>query len=185
MSGFQVRTLLFPTDFSECARHAGGIALELARQHAARVHVLHVDPPVTAPAAPERLAEVATRFGPDLEVTTATTNGVPARAICAYARRIGADLIVIGTHGRTGVSHALLGSVAEAVVRRAPCPVLTVRAVESAPVPASVHAPSGNGHCVACGRPSLDLLCEACRTIIRGDGPGPRREPQPTQREAR
>ena len=169
MNGFQVRTLLFPTDFSDCARYAGGKAAELARQFGARVHVLHVDPPVTAPVAPERLAQAAAYLGPGIDATTATTSGVPARAICAYARRISADLIVIGTHGRTGVSHALLGSVAEGVVRRAPCPVLTVRAVESAQAKVEAVAPSVDGHCVACARPSPDLICEACRAIIRGE----------------
>lgn len=176
MNGFQVRTLLFPTDFSDCARYAGGKAAELARHFGAHVHVLHVDPPVTEPAAPERLAQAAAQLGPGIDATTATTSGTAARAICAYARRIGADLIVIGTHGRTGVSHTLLGSVAEAVVRRAPCPVLTVRAVESAPAPVEVVAASADGHCVACRHPSTDLICAACRAIIRGEALEHKRE---------
>jgi nucleotide-binding universal stress UspA family protein len=57
--------------------------------------------------------------------------GNPAREIVAAARELGVDVIVMGTHGRTGLSHALMGSVAERVVRLAPCPVLTLRAPES------------------------------------------------------
>lgn len=56
-----------------------------------------------------------------------TINGSPAPAICEFAESVKADLIVIGTHGRTGIAHALIGSVAENVVRHAPCAVLTVR----------------------------------------------------------
>jgi universal stress protein A len=163
-----VRMILFPTDFSDCARHAGARAAAFARHFGARVHVLHVDPPVTAPTRPERLAQAVADLGPDLDVTSATTAGPPARAICAAARRTGADLIVIGTHGRTGVSHALLGSVAEAVVRRAPCPVLTIRAVES-PARVDPVTPSTAGRCVVCAGGSPDLICEACRGVIRGE----------------
>jgi nucleotide-binding universal stress UspA family protein len=54
----------------------------------------------------------------------------PADGICLMARRLGADLLVLGTHGRTGLRNALIGSVAERVVRHAPCPVLTVRALD-------------------------------------------------------
>ncbi len=56
-----------------------------------------------------------------------TVDGSPAKAVCEFAEQVNADLIVIGTHGRTGVSHLLIGSVAENVVRHAPCAVLTVR----------------------------------------------------------
>ncbi|MBI2893593.1 MAG: universal stress protein [Deltaproteobacteria bacterium] len=64
---------------------------------------------------------------PELDVRTVVRTGVPAEAIPASATEERADLIVMGTHGRTGMQHALLGSIAERVVRRAPCPVLTVR----------------------------------------------------------
>jgi nucleotide-binding universal stress UspA family protein len=67
-------------------------------------------------------------------VTIAMTSGVPAHAICAYAQRVRADLIVMGTHGRTGVRRLLLGSVAEQVLHKAGCPVLVVPPVrEPAP----------------------------------------------------
>jgi nucleotide-binding universal stress UspA family protein len=61
------------------------------------------------------------------KVVRATRNGSPYAEICGYADDTGIDLIVIGTHGRSGLSHVLLGSVAEKVVRKANCPVLTVR----------------------------------------------------------
>jgi|SRR5438034_7201188 len=169
MNGFHVRTLVFPTDFSDCSRHAGDRAADIARHFGARLHVLHVDPPVTAPAPPSRLGAAAGDLGADLDVTTATTSGTPAHAICAYARRIGADLIVMGTHGRTGVSRAVLGSVAEAVVRHARCPVMTIPAVEAAPVTAEMRGSAAEGHCVVCANASPDLFCEPCRAIIRGE----------------
>ena len=64
----------------------------------------------------------------ELHGTTEIIAGTAAKAIAEYARDRGMDLIVMGTHGRSGVAHVLMGSVAERVVRTAPCPVLTVRA---------------------------------------------------------
>lgn len=182
MSGFSVRTVVFPTDFSECSRRAGAQAANVARHFGARLHVIHVDPPVTAPTPVARVATAAADLGGDLDVTTATTSGVPAHAICAYAQRIGADLIVMGTHGRTGVSRAVLGSVAEAVVRHSRCPVMTIPA--QAATPANVETPgsAGWGGCVVCGKPSADLMCEACRTSIRGAAPEARRAADRTGR---
>ncbi|HEV8585855.1 MAG TPA: universal stress protein [Methylomirabilota bacterium] len=167
MSGVEVRTIVFPTDFSDCSRHAGVRAADLARRFGAHLHVLHVDPPVTTPTGAARLGSAVAALGDDLDVTTATTAGIPARAICAYARRVGADLIVMGTHGRTGISRALLGSVAEAVVRRAECPVMTIPAGE--PVRPAPAEPAAEDRCVVCGDVSADLICETCRAFIRGE----------------
>jgi nucleotide-binding universal stress UspA family protein len=169
MSGFGVRTIVFPTDFSDCSRYAGVRAADLARHFGARLHVLHVDPPVTAPSPPARLADAAAALGPGLEVTTATAAGTPARAICAYARRVGADLVVMGTHGRTGVSRTLLGSVAEGVVRHALSPLMTIRPVEHAAVRAEGPEVPAESRCVVCAKPSADLICEPCRAVIRGE----------------
>jgi hypothetical protein len=75
----------------------------------------------------------------------------------------------MGTHGRTGFSHVLLGSVAEAVVRGAPCPVLTVPPVPlSASAPAPVPSPS-LGRCIVCAQLSPELICANCRARIRGE----------------
>jgi nucleotide-binding universal stress UspA family protein len=169
MNGFGVRTLVFPTDFSACSYHAGRTAAAIARHFGARLHVLHVDPPVTAPAEPTQLAAAVADLGDGFGVVTATVDGIPARQICAYASRVGADLIVMGTHGRTGISRTLLGSVAEAVVRRAACPVMTIPAVEPAWVPAALVEPALEGECVVCAAHSPDLICETCRAIIRGE----------------
>ena len=73
----------------------------------------------------------------DLDVETSVTTGNAVEGIIEYAREQNADLLVMCTHGRTGLSHVLMGSTAEAVVRRAPCPVLTLR--QPMPVAASKH----------------------------------------------
>ncbi len=73
----------------------------------------------------------ATHREAGIEVDTTVRTGRPDREVVALAKEVGADLVVIGSHGRTGIDHALLGSVAEKVLRKAPCPVLTVKQVES------------------------------------------------------
>jgi universal stress protein A len=169
MSAFTLSEVLFPTDYSDVSRTAGRTAAALARHFKARLHVVHVVPPVTDPGPPDALPAALAEIGDGVEAVTALVFGRPAREILAYASRHGIDLIVMGTHGRTGVTRAVLGSVAEAVVRRAGCPVLTVpsRAREEAPE----WEPAVGGHaCVACGQPSEDLICERCRAAIRGAG---------------
>jgi nucleotide-binding universal stress UspA family protein len=139
-----IRRILVPDDFSATARHAMDYALDLARRLGASVCVLHAyEVPVYG--FPEGAALTADLAGQireasnaalDSIVTAARKTGVevdsmlrqgPAWSeIQAAANEWKADLIVIGTHGRRGLSRALLGSVAEKVVRTAPCPVLTV-----------------------------------------------------------
>jgi Universal stress protein family len=100
-------------------------------------------------------------------VKTEVLSGIPARKIDEYARRHRIDLIVMGSHGRTGLSRALLGSVAEAVVRRGPCPVLVV------PPPPRFEPtiePAEIAPCIVCRGPSIHLVCDPCRTRIRGEG---------------
>ncbi len=168
-----VRDVLFATDFSEASRLAGQTAAELARHFGARLHVLHVVPPVTDPApAPDALRAAAAELGAGLRVVTATASGRAASQIVDYARGNAIDLIVVGTYGRTGVSHAILGSVAEAVVRRAGCRVLTVPAVAAGAPRSPVVADEvvETTSCAVCGGPSQDdLICEACRARIRGE----------------
>lgn len=176
MAGFTIRQILFPTDFSDAARLAGTTAVDLAHQFGARLHVLHVVPPVTDPTpAPANLRAVAAELDRGLSPVTVITSGLPARQIVAYARKNAIDLIVIGTHGRTGVTRALLGSVAEAVVRRAPCRVLTVPAeIQPAPLagrePGEAMETTETTSCAACGAGTRDeLICETCRAKIRGE----------------
>lgn len=171
LAKFSIRQILFPTDFSDVSAVAGRAAADLVRQLGARLHVLHVVPPVTDPTpAPKALRAVLDNLGSGLSVVSEVASGLAARQIVAYARRNGIDLIVMGTHGRTGVSHVLLGSVAEAVVRRAPCLVLTVPArlaqLEAASPPEAAEA---GARCIVCAGPSPDLICEPCRTRIRGE----------------
>jgi hypothetical protein len=130
--------------------------------------VVHVDSPVATPTPASRLTRAAADLGTDLTVTTAVTSGVPAHGICAYARAIGADLVVMGTHGRTGVARLTLGSVAEAVVRHATCPVMTIPVADTVPVEAKPRVSSAEGHCVICAGVSPDLFCKACCAIIGG-----------------
>jgi universal stress protein A len=162
---FDVREILFPTDFSTVSRHAAMTAGDVARHFGARVHVLHVSRP-----GEERVGALdgaVADLGPRVHAVTRTAAGPAARTIVQYAAQTDIDLIVMGTHGRTGVSHALLGSVTEAVVRLAKCRVLTVpgRVTVATPVAAEIE------RCVVCAFPSLDLICATCRDIIRGEAP--------------
>jgi nucleotide-binding universal stress UspA family protein len=163
-----IRHILFPTDFSDVAREAGATAVALARQFGAALTILYVVPPVTDPSPSAGLSALAAELGPGLAIKTEVASGIPARRIVSYAQQHGIDLIVMGTHGRTGLSRALLGSVTEAVVRRAPCRVLTVPATPAASEPASVPAEAG-ATCIVCRVASTDLVCEPCRARIRGE----------------
>ena len=133
-------TILFPTDFSEPSLSAFPVACSLARDCGARLIVLHVALP------PVGNEELETRREPDeyYEGFWAALRGVqaPEQNVCVehrleegdaatvivnIAQDTGAGLIVMGTHGRTGLDRLLMGSVAEQVLRKAPCPVLTVK----------------------------------------------------------
>jgi nucleotide-binding universal stress UspA family protein len=142
-----IRRILFPTDFSEHADYAWPFALRFAQEFGAEVHLLHVvahPPRLTEAYAlnfdPEKFAQVLTteaytalerlvRAATDCKVESrpAVRIGVDFHEIIDYARTCQIDLIVMATHGRTGLAHALVGSVAEKVVRKAPCPVLTIK----------------------------------------------------------
>ena len=135
------RKILVPTDFSPHSKEALKVAADLSKTFAAPLQVLAVYQPPVVPLVPEGalfplpvdvaadvarvntqlldLAKEATEAGA-FEVSTALRQGVPFAEIVANAREGEFDLIVMGTHGRTGIKHALLGSVAEKVVRKAP-----------------------------------------------------------------
>jgi nucleotide-binding universal stress UspA family protein len=136
----KMRTILFPTDFSDRAEQAFPLACSLARDHGAALVILYVDPPPTSHG-----EVVARRQGngyheqlwqqlrayqaKDLSggVRHVLEDGEPAEGILRVARDANADLIVMGTHGRSALQRLLMGSVAVKVVREAPCPVVTVR----------------------------------------------------------
>jgi nucleotide-binding universal stress UspA family protein len=149
----QIRRILCPVDFSEFSRRALEHAVALSRWYEAELTILHVSPltptifglepaPSEAILAPfDRAAvgrELAAFVGDTKDVRPAPQRralaGPTVGTILAFAAEAGTDLIVLGTHGRTGFERFMLGSVTEKVVRRAPCPVLTVpRRAEGAP----------------------------------------------------
>ena len=171
-----IHEIVFPTDFSPASEAAGRVAREMALAARARLHLVHVVPPVTdpGPAGPQ-LSREAARLGKGLATGVALLHGRPAREIITYARGWGANLIVMGTHGRTGLNRRLLGSVAEAVVRTSHCPVLTVPMTYAleAPVAALAPAPAAPNEaeecCIVCRKKTDDLVCEECRALIRGE----------------
>lgn len=143
-----IKTILAPTDFSQHSEHAVRYACALAERLGATLHLIHVlseivpagpDPLLMPVMPPQFYQENEQRAKETLEaipkagwcrppaVVTAVRWGSPVDAIVDYSRELSIDLIVIATHGRTGLSHVLLGSVAERIVREAPCPVLTIR----------------------------------------------------------
>src|SRR5262249_13118989 len=135
-----------PVDFSDASRSAMEFACDLARHYQAEVTLLHVYqvphfvlPDGVVVAGPETVSNLMSKIESALaaarergeslgavHASTLTEQGTPFVEIVRIAKD-GYDLIVMGTHGRTGIRHALLGSVAEKVVRKAPCAVLTVR----------------------------------------------------------
>ncbi|QDT89120.1 universal stress protein [Gimesia algae] len=140
-----IKKILIPTDFSETSQAATQYAVELAKKFGAQLHLLHVieDPVVYMPmfesyALPpkedfENFAKtrldnwILDEDKAGLEISTHWVHGNPFVDILKYSKREEIDLIVVGTHGRSFTAHLLLGSVAEKVVRKASCPVLTVR----------------------------------------------------------
>jgi universal stress protein A len=170
----KISEILLPTDFSAAADAAALVATAMARETGARLHVVHVVPPATDPSpGSEHLTRLGRRLGKELPVELALLSGRAAREITSYAREKTIDLIVISTHGRTGVSRTLLGSVAEAVVRLSPCLVLTVpMALPAADTAPASLARSGGPllphGCIVCASQTDDLVCETCRARIRG-----------------
>ena len=144
----QMKRILLPTDFSDCARAALNYACAFVEQFGSELHLLHVvqdvmlmmPEPGSAFALPQNyLLDLKTgaekslaglldeTWLVDKKVVRATRLGSAFVEIVRYAREHEIDLVIVGTHGRSGLKHVFLGSVAERVVRKAPCPVLTVR----------------------------------------------------------
>ena len=144
----KLQNVLCPTDFSDLSVGAMNYAVLLAKTFGAQLHLLHVVDqayqywmamgPETVPAGPmpdelmkiakKQMEEFTGKYVPEkLAATTEVVNGRPFLEIIRIAKERKSDLIVIGTHGRGALTQMLLGSVAEKVVRKAPCPVLSVR----------------------------------------------------------
>jgi universal stress protein A len=144
-----LKTVLVATDFSDVADIAVRYGREFARRFEASLHVLHVADDMTANAMAtpgyvgdfsayqanfeqECCAKVASALTEEERTAlraqcVVVTSSEPAQAILDYAKTNAADLVIVGTHGRNGLGHLLMGSVAETIVRSATCPVLTVR----------------------------------------------------------
>ena len=143
----KIQTILVPCDFSENSMAGIDYARDLARKFKARVVLAHVSPSAerlvvygpppahlpkdledTVAEGVERgFAEVKERFSDADDVATVHLHGEPAEELVDHASKNNLDVIVMSTHGRTGLGHLVLGSVAERVVRTAACPVLTVK----------------------------------------------------------
>lgn len=140
-----LKKILVPTDFSEHSTNAVRYGAELAARFGAELHLIHVvettpiaygegavfvSPETEAEleaAASKQLDDLQIEPADDVQVIRTVNAGNPFVEIVRYAKDSTSDLIVIGTHGRGAIAHMLLGSVAERVVRKAPCPVLVVR----------------------------------------------------------
>jgi nucleotide-binding universal stress UspA family protein len=148
-----IQHILAPTDFSELSQQGLTTALQLAAAFGAKLLLLHVIEPPPYPVegvmpSPfgatllDDLERQATRdlaqmlpdtHGSPVQIMRRVVVGIPYRKIVEVAEQEKSDLIVMTTHGRTGLSHLVMGSVAEKIVRTAPCPVLTIRPTSVAP----------------------------------------------------
>jgi nucleotide-binding universal stress UspA family protein len=142
-----ISLILYATDFSESSKPASDYALTLAKLTGGKVHVLHVidefsdrrksmiqpeamillEREVEIQALKEMEEFCKKRFNGEIPFTTDVVMGIPFQEIIKKANELPADLIVVGTHGRTGMEHVIVGSTAERLVRRSKIPVLTVR----------------------------------------------------------
>lgn len=144
----ELKRICVPTDFSEFSQHALRYGLTFAQQFSAQLHLLHVVEEII-PSIPEpnlavwptdevmRSLETGAAEGLEkllppaaagnLDVVRVVRRGSPFREITEYAKENQIDLLVLATHGRSGLAHFLLGSVVERIIRSSPCPVLTIR----------------------------------------------------------
>ena len=138
LPAFQLQKILVPVDFSECSNKAIQYALPFAKQFGAEVVLLHlVEPypavPEMAPLDVENLQDAKEQMqqwehaASSVPIKTIVRVGDPTSGIIEAAKELEIDLIIVSTHGRTGVARFFLGSTAERVIRQAPCPVLVVR----------------------------------------------------------
>jgi universal stress protein A len=149
---FNIKNILLPTDFSNLSLSAARYAVDIAKQYGAKVHLLNVlekTPPILAirsldlseekiiktidDDAQNSLKKALEKINQDksVEIVPVIKKGVDFETIIEYSEANSIDLIVIATHGRTGILHTLLGSVAEKVIRYAKCPVLVITPSET------------------------------------------------------
>ena len=201
MISFKVKRVLVPTDFSDCSQEAMEYAIPLAQALQAQVFLLHVmEPPVygldfslthpgTSHSVRQKLVEMIQQSVDrmrelGIEAKGNLVTGVPFVEIIKAAKKHEAGLIVMGTHGRSGLAHLWLGSTTERVIQRAHCPVLTVKREEQPSIPLEkeglmeeearsvmkdVPKASGVTFCHLCGLPSQDVICEACKIRVQAE----------------
>ncbi len=140
-----IKNILCPVDHSDCSKEALKYAVSFAIKDNSKLYLLHVidirtfDESINAmtPQIPDdkTLAQLKTKLldcipeemRDDMDVEALVVQGIPFVEIIATAKKNDVDMIVLGSHGRTGITHMMMGSVSEKVVRKAPCPVLIVR----------------------------------------------------------
>jgi universal stress protein A len=141
LPALELRKILVPVDFTECTQKALQYAVAFARQFGAELTLLHVMEPAYVPAsemgfiadmdsdegAEGELRSLRSRLGREVRCQTLLRKGGAQYEIIAVAKELGCDLIILSTHGRSGLERLLLGSTAEKVVRHAGCPLLVVR----------------------------------------------------------
>jgi nucleotide-binding universal stress UspA family protein/quercetin dioxygenase-like cupin family protein len=183
-----IQTILHPTDFSPECNYAFKVACSLAKDYNARLVLLHVMRPSVAPVfeatVPSSLEPVESQIDllgrfpwpqptdPNLQVDHRVTEGDPADEIVHLAQAIHCDLIVMGTHGRTGLNRLLTGSVAEEVLRRAVCPVMTIRQspAEATSVPVTPRPLAKPGEVVDARPLGNALLSTPTRKLAASNG---------------
>ena len=149
---FTIKNILLPTDFSKLSLTAAQYAIDLAKQYDAKIHLLHViekTPPILAihsldlseekilksieddakTSLDKAVIKIQNEHG--IEVDSVLRKGLDYEEIVSYSQKNNIDVIVIATHGRTGILHTLIGSVAEKVIRYAKCPVLVTTPTEA------------------------------------------------------
>ncbi|MHC4182899.1 MAG: universal stress protein [Planctomycetota bacterium] len=140
-----LKKILCPIDYSDCSKEALKYAVSFAMKDEAKLYLLHVidthrfdeylDKIIEQINIDEIIKQLKTRLlecvpeeiRNDMKIEASVVQGIPFAEIISVVKKNKIDMIVMGTHGRTGIVHILIGSVAEKVVRKAPCPVLTVR----------------------------------------------------------
>lgn len=144
-----LRQILVPVDFSDNSKKALRYAIPFAEQFKASITVLYVVEPAVFPSdfgfgqmnfpdveremnekAESELKEIVDDVNSSVAIHTEVRSGIPFVEVTTYADESDIDLIILATHGRTGVEHILFGSTAEKIIRKSPCPVLVVRAEE-------------------------------------------------------
>jgi nucleotide-binding universal stress UspA family protein len=197
----QFKKILVPTDFSECSQAAVEYAVSLAKAFKGELSIFHVMEPMVYeldfsfvqpagfPDLKDRLSESLNKKLAPIQAEGISAEGFifsgePSVEIIKFANSRQADLIVMGTRGRTGLAHVLLGSAAERVIQQAPCPVLAINAskkimaekVKTEKMEEDFQLAQEilggkvqTTFCHLCGKPSNELICEPCKIRVQAE----------------